>query len=199
MTNREVVNIRPQEDIDEPYERFNWDAPILAATTILKIYFGSQRFWVSENRGDSWNAISGDLTKMKKDFLFPLWVECRALTMLMYMQCQLTTQSPLSESALDENILYVGTDDGIIQHTKDGGKNWTKLTVDKLPGTPKSAFVNDIKADLHDKNTAYVVLDNHKFGDYKPYLSTEDGGKAGNLSPKGFLREHCFGELFKTM
>ncbi len=189
MTNREVVNIRPQEDIDEPYERFNWDAPILVSHhNPKKIYFGSQRVWVSENRGDSWNAISGDLTKNEERFSLPIMGGMQSFDNAwdVYAMSTYNTITSLSESALDENILYVGTDDGIIQHTKDGGKNWTKLTVDKLPGTPKSAFVNDIKADLHDKSTAYVVLDNHKFGDYKPYLfMTEDGGKNWKSITKG--------------
>ena len=189
MTNREVVNIRPQEDIDEPYERFNWDAPILVSHhNPQKIYFGSQRVWVSENRGDSWNAISGDLTKNEERFSLPIMGGMQSFDNAwdVYAMSTYNTITSLSESALDENILYVGTDDGIIQHTKDGGRNWTKLTVDKLPNTPKSAFVNDIKADLHDKNTAYVVLDNHKFGDYKPYLFiTEDGGKNWKSITKG--------------
>ena len=189
MTNREVVNIRPQEDIDEPYERFNWDAPILVSHhNPQKIYFGSQRVWVSENRGDSWNAISGDLTKNEERFSLPIMGGMQSFDNAwdVYAMSTYNTITSLSESALDENILYVGTDDGIIQHTKDGGRNWTKLTVDKLPNTPKSAFVNDIKADLHDKNIAYVVLDNHKFGDYKPYLfMTEDGGKNWKSITKG--------------
>ena len=189
MTNREVVNIRPQEDIDEPYERFNWDAPILVSHhNPQKIYFGSQRVWVSENRGDSWNAISGDLTKNEERFSLPIMGGMQGFDNAwdVYAMSTYNTITSLSESALDKNILYVGTDDGIIQHTKDGGRNWTKLTVDKLPNTPKSAFVNDIKADLHDKNTAYVVLDNHKFGDYKPYLfMTEDGGKNWKSITKG--------------
>ena len=95
-----------------------------------------------------------------------------------YAMSTYNTITSLSESRIDENILYAGTDDGIIQYTKDGGQNWTKMTVDKLPETPSSAFVNDIKADLHNTETAYVLLDNHKFGDYKPYVfKTTNGGK----------------------
>ena len=95
-----------------------------------------------------------------------------------YAMSTYNTITSLSESRIDENILYAGTDDGIIQYTKDGGQNWTKITVDKLPETPSSAFVNDIKADLHNPETAYVLLDNHKFGDYKPYVfKTTNGGK----------------------
>ena len=88
------------------------------------------------------------------------------------------TITSLAESPINENILYAGTDDGIIQYTENGGETWTKMPVNKLPNTPATAFVNDIRADLHDEKTAYVVLDNHKFGDYKPYLfKTVDGGK----------------------
>jgi hypothetical protein len=95
-----------------------------------------------------------------------------------YAMSTYNTITSLSESRIDENILFAGTDDGIIQYTKDGGQNWTKMSVDKLPETPSSAFVNDIKADLHNTETAYVLLDNHKFGDYKPYVfKTTNGGK----------------------
>ena len=95
----------------------------------------------------------------------------------LYAMSTYNTITSLAESNVDENVLYAGTDDGIIQYTKDGGASWTKMTVDKLPGCPASGFVNDIKADLHDVNTAYVALDNHKFGDYSPYLyKTTNGG-----------------------
>ena len=95
-----------------------------------------------------------------------------------YAMSTYNTITSLAESKTDENILYAGTDDGIIQLTKDGGKSWEKMTVDQLPKVPSTAFVNDIKADLFDKQTAYIALDNHKFGDYQPYLyKTIDGGK----------------------
>ena len=88
-----------------------------------------------------------------------------------YAMSTYNTITSLAESKADENILYAGTDDGIIQLTKDGGKSLEKMTVDQLPKVPSTAFVNDIKADLFDKQTAYIALDNHKFGDYQPYLS----------------------------
>jgi hypothetical protein len=95
-----------------------------------------------------------------------------------YAMSTYNTITSLAESKADENILYAGTDDGIIQLTKDGGKSWEEMTVDQLPKVPSTAFVNDIKADLFDKQTAYIALDNHKFGDYQPYLyKTIDGGK----------------------
>ena len=74
-------------------------------------------------------------------------------------------------------MLYVGTDDGLIQVTEDGGANWTRIEVGSMPGVPDTAFVNDIRADLHDANTVYIALDNHKYGDFAPYLlkSTDRG------------------------
>ncbi len=180
-SNGEVVNVRPQEGIDEPYERFNWDAPILVSQHNPKrLYFASQRVWKSENRGDSWNPVSSDLTKNQERLELPIMGKMKSFDNAwdVYAMSTYNTITSLAESKTNEDILYAGTDDGIIQFTKDGGKNWTKITVDKLPQTPSSAFVNDIKADLFDEQKAYVALDNHKFGDFKPYLfKTTDGGK----------------------
>ena len=181
MTTREVVNIRPQEGIDEPYERFNWDSPILVSQhDPARLYFGTQRVWRSENRGDSWSTVSGDLTKDEDRLELPIMGRVQSFDNAwdLYAMSTYNTITSLAESNVDENVLYAGTDDGIIQYTKDGGASWTKMSVDKLPGCPGSGFVNDIKADLHDVNTAYVALDNHKYGDYAPYLyKTTSGGK----------------------
>ena len=80
------------------------------------------------------------------------------------------TITSISESPQVEGLIYVGTDDGLMQVTEDGGENWRTVEVGDLPGVPATAFVNDLKADLHDANTVYVALDNHKFGDFTPYL-----------------------------
>tara|TARA_B100000427_G_scaffold198475_1_gene164911 strand:+ start:2576 stop:5884 length:3309 start_codon:yes stop_codon:yes gene_type:complete len=181
MTTREAVSIRPQEGVDEPYERFNWDSPILVSQhDPARLYFGTQRVWRSENRGDSWDTVSGDLTKDEDRMALPIMGRVQSFDNAwdLYAMSTYNTITSLAESNVDENILYAGTDDGIIQYTKDGGDSWTKMSVDKLPGCPASGFVNDIKADLHDANTAYVALDNHKYGDYSPYLyKTTSGGK----------------------
>ena len=180
-TSGEAVNIRPHEGIDEPYERFNWDAPILVSQHDPKrLYFGTQRVWRSENRGDSWSTISSDLTKNEERLSLPIMGRVQSFdnALDIYAMSTYNTITSLSESKTNENVLYAGTDDGIIQYTRDGGDNWSKMTVDELPEVPASAFVNDIKVDLHDDNIAYVALDNHKFGDYSPYLyKTINGGK----------------------
>ena len=194
-TNGEATFIKPQNDLNEPYERFNWDAPILVSPHDPEtIFFGSQRVWVSNNRGDEWKSISGDLTLDQERFELPIMGKVQSWDNPwdVYAMSTYNTITSLSQSPVDEKIIYAGTDDGIIQYTRDFGQNWSKVSVEELPGVPKGSFVNDIKADLFDPNTVYVLLDNHKFGDYKPYVyKSNDGGKNWkNISegvPDGFL------------
>ncbi|MEL7488986.1 MAG: glycosyl hydrolase, partial [Pseudomonadota bacterium] len=172
-TTGEVVHIQPQPKRGEPNERFNWDAPILvSAHDPKRIYFGSYRLWRSDNRGDEWRAVSGDVTRNEDRMLLPVmgrqWSWDSGWDFL--AMSQYNTITSIAESPVDENTLYVGTDDGVIQATADGGETWTRIEVSALPGVPDRAFVNDIKADLFDADTVYVALDNHKYGDYKPYL-----------------------------
>ena len=178
-TNGELVYIKPQPEPGEPEERFNWDAPILVSPhKASRIFHASQRVWQSEDRGDTWTAISPDLTKNLERIEQPImdgqpgWDSAWD----MWAMSDYSTITSLAESPKQEGLIYAGTDDGLIQVTEDGGKNWRKIDVKKL-GAPATAFVNDIKADLFDASTVYVALDNHKFGDYKPYIykSTNKG------------------------
>ncbi|MCE7995440.1 MAG: glycosyl hydrolase [Roseivirga sp.] len=180
MTTGEVIDIQPQPSADEDYERFNWDAPILVSPhKPSRIYFASQRVWKSENRGDSWTAISGDLTKNEERLELPIMGGKQSwdspwdvLAMSNY-----NTITSLAESPVEAGVIYAGTDDGRVQVTENGGESWRNIDVSNMPGVPATAFVNDIKADLFDANTVYVVLDNHKYGDYQPYIakSTDRG------------------------
>ena len=176
----EVIDIQPQPDKGEPHERFNWDAPILVSPhSPSTIYFASYRVWKSENRGDKWTAISGDLTKSQNRIELPIMGRKQSydnawdfLAMSNY-----NTITSLAESPKKSGVIYAGTDDGVIQVTENGGQSWRKIEVSSLPGVPSTAFVNDIKADLFDESTVYVALDNHKYGDFTPYLvkSTDKG------------------------
>tara|TARA_B100001094_G_scaffold40203_2_gene34839 strand:+ start:388 stop:3627 length:3240 start_codon:yes stop_codon:yes gene_type:complete len=192
-TTGEAVFIKPYSDINEDYERFNWDSPILVSSHDPKrLYFGSQRLWRSDDRGDSWKPLSKDLTLNQERLSLPIMgkVQSWDSSWDLYAMSTYNTITSLSESPINENHLYVGTDDGLIHYTKNGGSNWTSQTADKLPNLPKTSFVNDIKADLHDVNKAYVALDNHKFGDYKPYLfKTENGGKSWKSITNGLPKE----------
>ncbi len=110
-----------------------------------------------------------------------------------YAMSNYNTITSLAESPLKEGLIYAGTDDGIIQVTEDGGANWRKIELADVDGIPETAFVNDIKADLFDVNTVYVVLDNHKYGDFNPYIiKSSDRGNSwktikGNLPERTLL------------
>ncbi len=183
----EIVYIKPQPGIDEVPERYNWDAPILVSPHDPKrLYFASQRVWKSEDRGDSWEAISGDLTRNQERVQLPLMDQNWGWDAPwdMYAMSDYNSITSLSESPLKAGLIYAGTDDGLLQVTEDGGLNWRKIEVGSLPGLPKTAFVNDIKADLIDENKVYVVLDNHKFGDFEPYayVSHDKGNSWKSIS-----------------
>ena len=192
-TTGEIVFIQPQPEEGEVYERFNWDAPILVSPhNPTRIYFASQRVWRSDNRGDSWTAISGDLTKNQNRITLPIMNKTWSYDSPWDMDAMsnYNTITSLAESPIQESLIYAGTDDGLIQVTEDGGKTWRRIEVGELPGVPETAFVNDIKADLFDISTVYIALDNHKFGDLNPYLlKSTDKGKSwksikGNIPEK---------------
>ena len=177
----ENINIKPQPELGEKNERFNWDAPILVSPHNPKrIYFASQRVWKSEDRGDSWITISDDLTKNTERLSTKFFGEKQKWDNSWDVRAMsnYSTITSLTESPIKEGIIYAGTDDGIIQVTEDGGLTWEKIKYSKINGLPSTAFVNDIKADLYNKDIVYAVFDNHKYGDYNPYLyKSSDRGK----------------------
>jgi photosystem II stability/assembly factor-like uncharacterized protein len=179
-TTGERVYVQPQPEPGDAPERFNWDAPILVSPHSPKrIYHGSQRVWRSDDRGDSWKPVSGDLTRNQDRMTLPLMGRRWSWDAPWDMVAMSTynTITSLAESPKGEGVLYAGTDDGLIQVSEDGGTSWRKVEVGSIQGVPPSAFVNDIKADLFDAGTVYVALDDHKSGDFRPYLvkSTDRG------------------------
>ena len=192
MTTGEIVSIQPQPDEGEPYERFNWDSPILVSPhNPTTIYFASQRVWKSDDRGDSWKPISNDLTLNQERMKLPIMDKTWSWDSPWDVNAMSNYNSitSISESPKKEGLIYIGTDDGIIQVTEDGGKSWRKINVGSLSGVPKTAFVNDIKTDMFDVNTVYVVLDNHKYGDLNPYLLKSNNKGKSWKSIKGNLPE----------
>ncbi|MEY2923770.1 MAG: hypothetical protein RLZZ337_310 [Bacteroidota bacterium] len=192
----ERVFIQPQPAEGEGFERFNWDAPILVSPHNPKqIYVASHRLWRSNDRGDSWTALSGDLTRNEERFELPIMGRVQSFDNPydVYAMSTYNTITSISESPKQRDLIYIGTDDGLIQITEDGGKSWSETNVKTLPGVPERVYVNDIKADLHDANTVYLALDNHKTGDYKPYLfvSTNKGKSwksiANNLPENNYV------------
>lgn len=189
MATGERIGIRPQPAKGEGFERYNWDAPILVSShDPARIYVASYRLWRSDNRGDAWTALSGDLTRNEERFDLPIMGRKQSYDNAwdVYAMSTYNTITSIAESPINEKVLYVGTDDGFIQSTKDGGKTWVKTNVSNLNGVPERAYVNDIKADLFDENTVYVALDAHKQGDYSPYLFvSRNGGKSWSKITKG--------------
>jgi photosystem II stability/assembly factor-like uncharacterized protein len=175
----EAVYISPKPEPGDPPLRFNWDSPIVISPfSNARVYYAGQFVWRSEDRGDSWTRISPDLTRgifrLEQKIMGRQWSvdglwDHGAMS-------QFGTITSISESRLQEGLIYVGTDDGLIQVTEDSGKSWRKI--DKVAGVPDYFFVNKIMASKHDKDTVYAAVDSHKTGDYKPYLMmSADRGK----------------------
>ena len=181
QTTGETVSIKPQADVGEPHEKYNWDAPILvSAHDPKRLYFASYRVWRSDNRGDDWTAISEDLTRNERRIGLPIMGQTQGWDNPwdVYAMSNYNTITSLGESPFNEDLIYAGTDDGIIQVTEDGGQNWRKIEARSISGLPATAFVNDIRADIHDENVVYACFDNHKYGDFKPYFyKSSDKGK----------------------
>ncbi|MGI9606637.1 MAG: WD40/YVTN/BNR-like repeat-containing protein, partial [Acidimicrobiales bacterium] len=174
----ELHDIQPQAEPTDDPDRWNWDTPILISPhEHARIFVASQRVWRSDDRGDSWSAISGDLTRGRNRYELPtgdrVWsVDALYDHMAMSAYATITT---LSESPVSEGTLYAGTDDGVVQVTDDGGGTWRESG--QLPGLPAEAFINDVEASRHDGASVFVAADDHKSGDYAPYLyeSTDRG------------------------
>ncbi len=174
----EALQIQPQAGPDDPPERWNWDAPILISPHASdRLYFGSYRLWRSNDRGDSWTPVSGDLTtgtnRYELPFMGRVWsVDDLYDTGAMSQYATLTT---ISESPAVEGVLYTGSDDGLIHVSEDGGGNWRRAA--DLPGVPERSFINAVEASWHDGQTVFAAADAHKTGDFTPYLfkSTDRG------------------------
>ena len=167
----EVLNIQPKAAPGDSPERWNWDSPLLISPhDNNRLYFGSQRLWRSEDQGNSWTAISQDLTtntnRYELEMIDRVW-SADALYDNGAMS-KYATLTSIAESPLEEGLLYTGSDDGLINISEDGGQNWRKSGV--LPGVPTRSFINDIETSGHDRNTVFAVADGHKFGDFSPYL-----------------------------
>ena len=155
--------------------RFNWNAPIaISEHQPDRLYIGSQFLHVSDDMGDNWKIISPDLTTndpAKQD------KESGGISKDKSGAETHTTIFTIAESPLDEKIIWVGTDDGNVQITQDGGNTWNNV-VENIGGLPKNSWVYHIEASVHNKGTAYAVFDRHASNDMKPYVyKTSDFGK----------------------
>ncbi|MFT5193798.1 MAG: photosystem II stability/assembly factor-like uncharacterized protein [Cellvibrionaceae bacterium] len=172
MKSKEIIGIQPQAAADdEIIDRWNWDVPILISPHNHKrIYYPSQRLWRSDDQGDSWTAVSGDLTRNLNRYELEMMGKIHSVDDL-YDNMAMSvfgSISNLTESPLVEGLIYAGTDDGLIQVTEDGGQTW-RTTAD-LPTAPTMVFIQAVEACQHNPDTVFAAADAHKIGDFSPYL-----------------------------
>lgn len=178
----EKIGIQPMPGKGEKAYRWNWDAPLVVSKHDNKrLYFAANKVFKSDNRGDTWETISEDLTRQLDRNKMKVMGEVQSPDVVMKNKSTTIYGNivALDESAINENLLYAGTDDGLVQISEDGGANWTKK--ESFPGVPSMTYVNMLLASQHDENTVYAVFNNHKRGDFKPYiLKSTDKGKSWN-------------------
>ncbi len=179
-----VRNIHPYPKItgsagDAIFEhkyRFNWDSPIHVSTHDAgTVYFGGNVVFKTTDKGHSWEVISPDLTTNDKSKQQTSGGEIYQDNTAAEFHCSILT---IAESPKDANVLWVGTDDGNLQLTRDGGKTWTDLTK-KVKGMPAFSWIAKIHASEHDAGTAFVAVDHHRSDDFTPHaFMTTDYGKS---------------------
>ncbi len=189
---QERVYITPKPASGENQYKWNWNTPLLISPhSPTRLYYAAEYLFRSDDRGDSWQKISPDLTRQldrnQLEVMGRIWgvdTVAKNDSTSMYGAAIMISESPLKEG-----LIFVSTDDGVINITEDGGSNWRR--VEKFRGVPDMSYIDDVLASSHSENIAYAVFDNHKRGDYKPYvLKTEDRGRnwksiTGNLPQRG--------------
>ncbi|WP_086931663.1 WD40/YVTN/BNR-like repeat-containing protein [Agarilytica rhodophyticola] len=188
----ERVQIKPVTPDSNEAQRWNWNSPlIISPHNNKRLYYASQRVFRSDDQGDSWQVVSGDLSGNVDRNTLPVMGRVWGVDAV----AKNTSTSfygsviALSESPVTENLLYAGTDDGLIHYTTNGGGNWQKASWPKK--VPQNSYVSDLEASVTDANTVFATFDNHKQGDFKPYIfRSNDRGKkwvdiTGDLPQRG--------------
>lgn len=184
----ERLFIKPYETGDTAW-RFDWDAALLLSQhDNHRLYFGGNVLLRSDDQGSNWNQISPDLTRGVPQQMMRIMDKSWSIDELSSKgsMAQILT---IAESPLDENILYVGSGDGLIHYTTDGGENWKKS---KVKGLPEYANIRQIVASHHDKKVAYAACSNFLDGEYAPYLyKTVDGGASWTSINSDLPKDGC--------
>lgn len=199
----ESVYIRPEPRKGEETYKWNWDSPfILSPHSKTRLYMAANKVFRSDDRGNTWKVISDDLTAKIDRNSFPVmgryWgVDAVAKDV---STSQFGTIVSLAESKIKENLVYAGTDDGLIQVTENAGETWTKVS--SFPGIPENTYVSDVFPSRFDENIVYASFNNHQRDDFKPYiLKSTDKGKtwtsiSANLPENGVV--HTIEQDFKN-
>lgn len=176
----EKVGIQPKERKNENAYRFNWDAPLAISKHAKgRLYFAANKVFRSNDYGNSWDVISDDLSQQidrntLKVFDRVISIDAVAKNGSTSLYGSIVA---LSESPIDEKLIAVGTDDGLVHITENGGVSWMKI--DNISGAPNQSYVNAIYLSKHNVNVVYVAFNHHKYGDFKPYIfKSEDKGKS---------------------
>lgn len=200
LDTREEKGIRPVPPDPKETYRFNWSAPMLVSAHDNRIvFYGGNKLFRTADRGHTWQVISGDLTRNQEWKKLPIMGPVRGDDTLSRDDgvSDFGTITTITESPVQAGVVYVGTDDGNVQMTSDGGKSWRDLT--SRFGLPGPRWVSRVHASRHGAGVAYVAFDGHQDDDFKPYVyRTKDNGNtwtsiAGDM-PDGMvinaLEEH---------
>jgi len=188
----ERIRIKPQPRKGEDTYRWNWDSPlIISPHSPTRLYFAANKVFRSDDRGNTWQVISDDLTAQIDRNTWPVMGKYWSADAVVkdVSTSLFGTIVSLDESPVKEDLVYVGTDDGVIQITEDAGKTWRKVS--SFPGVPDYTYVSDVFASRFDENVVFATFRNLKRDDFKPYvLKSSDKGKtwksiASNLPENG--------------
>lgn len=172
MRTGQLRSIMPEAKYGEPHYRFQWNSPVaVSAHDHNTIYYGGSYLFKSTDRGDSWTRLGGDLTTgvdRSKLAIFGKISDKSTLSRNDGVQ-EYPTITTLSESPLTPNVLWAGTDDGNLQVSRDGGKNW-KNVASRVPGVPRGTYVSRVVASHYAEGTAYATFDGHRSDDYGIYV-----------------------------
>ncbi|MBA7568377.1 Ycf48-like protein [subsurface metagenome] len=189
LKTNESKTIKPIAAGETDKLRFNWNTPVAFGEKSDAMFIGTQYLYRSYDRGDSWERISPDLTtndpeKQKQDKSGGVTIDNTSAE----NHCTIIT---INESPLDENIIWVGTDDGNLQVTTDGGKNWTDVT-GNIPNLPECTWCSYVEPGRFEKGTVYVTFDGHRSGDMTPYVyKSTNYGKSWKSLATGNLTSYC--------